>query len=60
MSNSDYITLKIAIEDPIWQIMLIGEPKRKISVDMTYEDLYAITKLIKEHRENVKHWKVQR
>lgn len=55
MSNSDYITLKIAIEDPIWQIMLIGEPKRKISVDMTYEDLYAITKLIKEHRENVKH-----
>lgn len=47
----DRITLKQAIEEPIWQIMLISEPKRKISVDMTYEDLYIIAKLIKEHRE---------
>ena len=31
--------------------MLIDEPKRTISVYMTYEDLYIITKLIKEHRE---------
>ena len=51
MINNDYITLKIAIEEPIWQIMLIDEPKRTISVYMTYEDLYIITKLIKEHRE---------
>lgn len=47
----DHITLKQAIEEPIWQIMLIDEPKRKVSVDMTYADLYIITKLIKEHRE---------
>lgn len=47
----DHITLKQAIEEPIWQIMLIDEPKRTISVYMTYEDLYIITKLIKEHRE---------
>lgn len=47
----DHITLKQAIEEPILQAMSIDEPKRKISVDMTYEDLYIITKLIKEHRE---------
>ena len=58
MINNDYITLKIAIEDPIWQIMLIDEPKRTISVAMTYEDLYIITKLIKEHRENDKHFEI--
>lgn len=51
----DHITLKQAIEEPIWQIMLIDEPKRKISVEMTYEDLYIITKLIEEHKENDKH-----
>ena len=51
----DHITLKQAIEEPIWQIMLIDEPKRTISVAMTYEDLYIITKLIKEHKENDKH-----
>ena len=46
----DHITLKQAIEEPIWQIMLIDEPKRTISVEMTYEDLYIITKLIEENR----------
>ena len=46
----DRITLKQAIEEPIWQIMLIDEPKRTISVAMTYEDLYIITKLIEENR----------
>ena len=54
----DHITLKQAIEEPIWQIMLIDEPKRTISVAMTYEDLYIITKLIKEHRENDKHFEI--
>lgn len=54
----DHITLKQAIEEPIWQIMLIDEPKRTISVAMTYEDLYIITKLIKEHRENDKHCEI--
>lgn len=48
---TDHITLEQAIEEPIWTIMLIDAPKREISVDMTYEDLYIITKLIKEHRE---------
>lgn len=51
MMNNDRITLKLAVEEPIWQLILITEPKRGISVDMTYEDLYIITKLIKEHRE---------
>ena len=54
----DHITLKQAIEEPIWQIMLIDEPKRTISVYMTYADLYIITKLIKEHRENDKHFEI--
>ena len=54
----DHITLKQAIEESIWQIMLIDEPKRTISVAMTYEDLYIITKLIKEHRENDKHFEI--
>ena len=52
--EKDRITLKDACETPIWQMILIGEPNRKISVDMTYEDLYIITKLIEEHKENVK------
>ena len=55
MTNNDNITLKIAIEEPIWRIMVIIDPKRKISVEMTYEDLYIITKLIEEHRKNDKH-----
>lgn len=52
--EKDKITLKDACEIPIWQMILIGEPNRKILVDMTYEDLYIITKLIEEKKENVK------
>ena len=55
MMNNDRITLKQAMEEIVWKIMLIEEPTRKISVDMTYEDLYIITKLLKEHIENDKH-----
>ena len=58
MKNNDLITLKMAIEEPIWQIILITEPKRGISVEMTYEDLYIITQLIKEHKENDKHFEI--
>ena len=51
MMKNDNITLKMAIEEPIWQLILITESKRKISVEMTYADLYIITKVIEEHRE---------
>ena len=52
--EKDRITLKEACETPIWQTILMGEPNRKISVDMTYVDLYILTNMIKEKKENVK------
>ncbi len=53
--EKDRITLKEACETPIWQTILMGEPNRKISVDMTYVDLYIITNMIKEKKGNAKH-----
>ncbi len=53
--EKDKITLKEACETPIWQTILMGEPNRKISVDMTYVDLYIITNMIKEKKGNAKH-----
>lgn len=52
--EKDRITLKEACETPIWQTILLGEPNRKISVDMTYVDLYIITNMIKEKKGNAK------
>lgn len=38
----DFISLSMALEDPIWMMIGAEEPYRKIDVRMTYEDLTEI------------------
>lgn len=38
----DFISLSMALEDPIWMMIGAAEPYRKIDVRMTYEDLTDI------------------
>ncbi len=52
--EKDRITLKEAVENPIWQSILMDEPNKKISVTMANIDLYIIINTIKEKKENVK------
>lgn len=47
----DKITLGEALECPVWQFIWADEPYRKISVEMTYDDLFRIVNLMKEARE---------
>lgn len=45
---NDKITLKDAIENPVWAMIFAAEPTRPIDVTMSYADLWAIYKWIKE------------
>lgn len=47
----DRISLKEALEHDIWEIVWVGEPNRKISVEMTYNDLKVITECLKKGEE---------
>ena len=52
--EKDRITLKEAVENPIWQSILMDDQNKKISVTMANIDLYIIINTIKEKKENVK------
>ena len=42
----DKITLKNAVEVPVWAVVAATEPNRAIEVQMTYADLLAIVNWI--------------
>lgn len=48
--KTDTITLEDALEFPFWKIVWAGEPQRKISVEMTYDDLVKIVDLMKKNK----------
>ena len=48
---NDQITLKQAMEQTVWMAVYALEPERNIDVTMTYADLFAIYKLVKERME---------
>ena len=39
---ADKITLRDAMETPVWMMVYAAEPTREIEVTMTYADLFAI------------------
>lgn len=47
----DKITLGTALAWQTWMMVWAGEPQRKISVEMTYDDLVKIVNLMKKTRE---------
>lgn len=53
----DRISLKEALEHDLWEIVWAGEPNRKISVEMTYNDL-KIIKDTYEFKAEIKGWNV--
>lgn len=44
---ADNISLNMAVETNAWLMVLAGEPLRKINVEMTYQDLWNVTKSIR-------------
>lgn len=48
--KTDAITLEDALEFPFWKIVWAGEPQRKISVEMTYDDLVKIVNFMKKNK----------
>lgn len=46
----DKITLGEALECPVWEFIWADEPYRKISVEMTYDDLFRIVDLMKKNK----------
>ena len=48
--NNDKITLRSAMEEPVWMMVYAAEPERNIDVTMTYADLFIIFKLIQEQK----------
>lgn len=48
--KTDTITLEDALEFPFWKMVWAGEPQRKISVEMTYDDLYRILEMLEEEK----------
>lgn len=49
--KTDTITLENALEFSFWKMVWAGEPQRKISVEMTYDDLYRISKMLEKENE---------
>lgn len=52
--KTDTITLENALEFPFWKMVWAGEPgepQRKISVEMTYDDLYRILKMLEKEND---------
>lgn len=50
--NVDRITLKSAMENPVWMMVYAADPDRRISVDMTYGEMFGIYKLLKGGNDN--------
>lgn len=51
-ADPDKITLATAFEIPeAWMMIWAGEPDRKITVEMTYEDLKIIYEMVRKRRE---------
>ena len=48
VKSPDRITLKDALEVPVWKMVWAGEPTREINVRMTYQDLKEICDLIEQ------------
>lgn len=46
----DKITLREALECPVWEFIWADEPYRKISVEMTYDNLFGIVNLMKKNK----------
>lgn len=46
----DKITLGEALECPVWEFIWADEPYRKISVEMTYDDLFRIVNFMKKNK----------
>ena len=44
--NMDKISLETAMGTDMWKFIWAGEPDRKIAVEMTYNDLMEILKLM--------------
>ena len=44
----DRITLKKAIENNVWRFVWAGEPTRKISVEMTYNELIDVVDALRK------------
>lgn len=49
--KTDTITLENALEFSFWKMVWAGEPQRKISVEMTYDDLYRISKMLEKEND---------
>jgi len=47
---SDKITLRDAIENPIWLMVYLSEPYKKIDVTMSYVELKAIYDMVNAKR----------
>ena len=47
--KTDTITLEDALEFPFQKMVWADEPLRKISVEMTYDDLFRIVNLMKKN-----------
>lgn len=50
--KGDKITLKDALEIPVWKMIWAGEPGRMVDVRMTYSDLKVICDLIEGARKD--------
>ena len=46
----DKITLREALECPVWMMVWAVEPQRRICVQMTYDDLVKIVDLMKKNK----------
>lgn len=46
----DKITLSEALECQVWEYIWVDAPYRKISVEMTYDDLVNIVDLMKKNK----------
>lgn len=47
---NDKITLRDALENPIWLMVYLSEPNKKIDVTMSYVELKAIYDLVNAKR----------
>ena len=51
---ADKITLREAMETPVWMIVYAANPERNVDVTMTYADLFKIYGMAQKGREQSK------
>ena len=51
---ADKITIREAMETPVWMMVYAAEPERNIDVTMTYADLFKIYGMVQKGREQSK------